>query len=65
MPTYEQREFAGLNTVSKQDIPVDKHALKQEKDEEHALALEQKKIRLLNDDNHKMMEYKHALTVTF
>ena len=61
MPTY-QSELAGVSPIIEQPRPTkSKHDLNQEYKKNHELALDQKAIRLLNDDNHQMMEYKHNL----
>ena len=55
--TLEQREAAGITSIDKQLPPVDYNS-GERKDEAHALALDNKKIRVLDD---KEMEIKDVL----
>ena len=56
MTTYEQRELAGVSLINEQPLPTDYNA-GERKDEAHALALDEKKIRLLDNP---MIEYKQG-----
>jgi len=63
MPTYEQREFAGVSPVIEQSLPTEsKHDSDEAYKREREMALYQRDLREL--DNYQIMEFKQDLTDT-
>lgn len=61
MPTYAQRELAGVSPISEPALPTEsKHDLDEAFKKNHELALDQKALREL--DETEMMPYTHELT---
>jgi len=61
MPTYVQRELAGVSPISEPALPTEsKHDSDEAYRKNHEMALYQKELREL--DNYQMMEYQHDLT---
>lgn len=61
MPTYVQRELAGVSPISEPALPTEsKHDSDEAYRKDHEMALYQKELREL--DNYQMMEYQHDLT---
>ena len=61
MPTYVQRELAGVSPITEPALPTEsKHDSDEAYRKDHEMALYQKELREL--DNYQMMEYQHDLT---
>ena len=61
MPTYVQRELAGISPISEPALPTEsKHDSDESYKKDHELAIYQKELREL--DNYQIMEYQHDLS---